>query len=92
MNLPEIPVALAVGVVASLIAAVIGWFFRRQLLVSLSSLDMSTGAVLGWVMVFLMLLVVIVFAWNGTDIPSLFYALLPMMTINLLMATVNRRR
>ena len=92
MNIPEIPVALAVGVVASLIAAAIGWFFRRQLLASMSSLDMSAGAVLGWLMVFVMLLVVIVFAWNGTEIPTLFYALLPMTTIFLLVATANRRR
>ena len=54
MNIPDVPAALAVGVVASLIAAAIGWFFRGQLLASMASLDMSAGAILAWLMVFVM--------------------------------------
>ncbi len=92
MTIPEIPVVLAVGVVASLIAAVIGWFFRRQLLASISSLDMSAGAVMGWLMVFVMVLVVSVFAWNDIEIPSVFEVLLIVTIIFLVIATVDRRR
>lgn len=92
MTIPEIPVALVVGVVASLIAAAIGWFFRRQLLASISSLDMSAGAVMGWLMVFVMVLVVSVFAWNDIEIPSVFEVLLIILVLFLVIATVDRRR
>ena len=70
MDLAQIPIQLIIGVVSSLIAAGAVWYFRRQLRESFSSLDMSTGAILGWLLVFILLAVQIVFALTGTEMPS----------------------
>lgn len=92
MNSLEISVALAVGVGASLIAGAIGWFFRRQLLASISSLDMSTGAILAWLMAFIMLGVIIVFPLMGFEIPGALTGIFAFMIGMLLVSTVSSKR
>ena len=92
LSIGEIPIHIVIGVVASLIATGLVWFFRRQISTAISFLDMSAGAAFAWLMVFIMLGAVIVFPLIDVEIPAVLYLLLPMMVIVLLMGTVLRRR
>ena len=92
MTIEELLITIAIGVIATLIASGVIWVFRKPIRQALAALDMSTGAVLAWLLVFIMLGVVIAFSLIGTEIPTLFYVMLPMVVIYVMMETVNRRR
>ena len=92
MTIEEVLITIAIGVIATLIASGVIWVFRKPIRQALAALDMSTGAVLAWLLVFIMLGVVIAFSLIGTEIPTLFYVMLPMVVIYVMMETVNRRR
>ena len=92
MTIEESLITIAIGVIATLIASGVIWVFRKPIRQALAALDMSTGAVLAWLLVFIMLGVVIAFSLIGTEIPTLFYVMLPMVVIYVMMETVNRRR
>lgn len=92
MTLDEILIAIAIGVIATLIASGVIWVFRRPIRQVLAALDMSTGAVLAWLLVFIMLGVAITFPLIGTEIPMLIYLMFPMVVIYVMMGTINRRR
>ena len=92
MTVEELLITIAIGVIATLIALALIWVFRRPIRQALAALDMSTGAVLAWVLVFIMLGVVIAFSLIGTDIPMLIYVVFPMVVIYVMMETVSRRR
>ena len=92
MTIEEVLITIAIGVIATLIASGVIWVFRKPIRQALAALDMSTGAVLAWLLVFIMLGVVIVFSLIGTEIPTLFYVMLPTVVIYVMMETVNRRR
>lgn len=88
----DLLIGIGIAVVSTAIVSALGWFFRHQLLQALTALDMSTGAVLGWAMAFIMLGVVIAFSVVDIEIPLILYAIFPMLVIALLMVTVNVRR
>ena len=92
INLQDLLIGIGIAVVSTAIVSALGWFFRHQLLRALTALDMSTGAVLGWAMAFIMLGVVIAFSVVDIEIPLILYAIFPMLVIALLMVTVNVRR
>ena len=92
MSVTEIPIHLVVGIVASLISAGLIWFFHKQILTVISSMDMSSGAALGWLMVFIMLGAVIVFALIDVETPAVLNMLLPFAVFMLLMGTIWRRQ
>ena len=92
MTINEMLVAIAVGVIATLLASGLIWVFRRQLRQALAALDMSTGAILAWLMAFIMLAVITVFPLMGTEIPGTLMGTFPFMIGVLLVATVNSKR
>ena len=78
--------------IGGLVLAIPGWIFRHRLRQAISSLDMSTGAVLAWVLVFIMAAVVIVFPLIGVETPSIIPLLLVMVVVFLMMSTVSNKR
>ena len=92
MTINEMLVVIALGVIATLLASGLIWVFRRQLRQALVALDLSTGAILAWLMAFIMLAVIIVFPLIGTEIPMSLIAVFPFMIGVLLAATVNSKR
>lgn len=92
MTISEILVAIAVGVIATLLGSGLIWVFRRQLRQALAALDMSTGAILAWLMAFIMLAVIIVFPLMGAEIPGTLMGTFPPMIGMLLVATVYSKR
>ena len=77
--------------IGTLITSGLIWVFRRQLRQAFAALDMSTGAILAWVMAFIMLAVVIVFPLIGVDTPGGIPGILAFMIGILLVSTVWRR-
>ena len=92
MTVNEILISIAVGVLATLIASGLIWFFRRQLRQAIAALDMSAGAIFAWVMAFIMLAVIIVFPLIGTEIPGTLTGIFAFTVGVLLAATVFSRR
>lgn len=92
MTINEMLVAIAIGVIATLLASGLIWIFRRQLRQALAALDLSTGAILAWLMAFIMLAVIIVFPLIGTKIPITLIGVFPFMIGMLLIGTVNSKR
>ena len=92
MTINEILVAIAVGVIATLLASGLIWVFRRQLRQAIAALDLSTGAILAWLMAFIMLAVIIVFPLMDTEIPGTLIGIFPFMIGVLLIATVNSKK
>ena len=82
---------VALGVIASLIAAGVLWFFRARIGAFARGLDMSAGALLGWLMAFVVLAAHIVFTLIGEDIPFPLSSVLLILVVYLLMSTVARR-
>lgn len=85
-------VAIGISIAGSLMAAGALWFFRRQLQELVSGLDMSTGAVLGWIMAFILLTVLVVFTVLGIELPSVLTTVFVILIAFLVMETVNQRR
>ena len=92
MTLDNLLISIGVGVIASLVASALIWVFRRQLRQAFVALDMSTGAILAWVMAFVMLAVIIVFPLIGVDTPAGLIGMLAVMVGSLIGSTVWRRR
>ncbi len=92
MNINEVLLEVGLGVAASLVAAGFIWFFRRQLREAFASLDLSTGAILAWALVYLLIIAIIVFPLMDKEIPILVSVILPMLVIYVLMQTVHTRR
>ena len=84
--------AVAVGVIATLIASGLVWVFRRQVSQALAALDMSTGAILGWVMAFVIMGVIIVFPLIGVEIPLPLIPMFGLLVGILLARTVSPRK
>ena len=70
MNGQEKVITIFLGIISSLVAGGILWFFRQQVRELMTALDMSTGALLGWLMAFIMLAVIIVFPLIDTPVPG----------------------
>ena len=91
MTMSEILVSIAIGVVATLMASGLIWFFRRQLRQALAVLDMSTGAVLAWLMAFIMLAVMIVFPLMDIEIPAALVGVFAFIIGSLMITTVFKK-
>ena len=91
MTIEDLLISIGVGVIATLVASALIWVFRRQLREAFAALDMSTGAILAWVMAFIMLAVVIVFPLIGVDTPAGMLGLLAVIIGFLIVSTVWRR-
>ncbi len=92
VNGQQMVVAISLGVISSLIAGSILWFFREQVHEVLAALDMSTGAAFAWIMAFIMLAVIIAFPLMDKDIPSPVTSSFAVLVGWLLASTVWRRR
>ena len=92
MGVVEVIYAIGITAVATLIVSVLSWVFRRQLGQAIAALDMSTGAVLGWVMAFIILAVFIMFTLNDLEVPETLRGVFAVMIGVLLASTVWKRR
>ena len=92
MSINDLLVEIMVGVAASLAAAGLIWYFRRQLREAFVSLDMSTGAILAWVLVFLLTIVIIVLSLLDKEIPGALELILGVVVVYVLVQTVFSRR
>lgn len=92
MSVEQAVIAILLGVVASLASAGILWAFRRQVRDTLTALDMSAGAALGWLMAFVMLAVIIVFPLIGKDIPGSIVGLFGFLVGALIFSLVLQRK
>ena len=85
----ELSVELLLGVIASLIAAGLLWFFRKQLRESVAAIDMSSGALFGWLMAFVILAVFVAFPLMNKDVPAGLAIVFSILVVYLLMETAR---
>ena len=92
MEIEETLITIGAGVIGTLIATGLIWFFRRQLSQALEALDMSAGGVLAWTMAFIMLAVIITFPLIDVEIPTAIIGVFAVLVGILATGTVWRRR
>ena len=92
MYIEDVLIAIGIGVIATLIASGVIWIFRRQVSQALTALDMSAGAIFGWVMAYIILGVIIVFALQGIEVPIVLTSMFGLLIVVLITTTVWRRR
>ena len=92
MTIEEVLIGVSIGVIATLLGSGLIWVFHRQLRPALAYLDLSTGAILAWLMAFIMLAVIIVFPLLGFEIPLILTGIFAFTVGVLITTTVSSKR
>ena len=92
MGIGDLLAEITIGVIASLVAAGLIWYFRRQIREAIAGLDISAGAVLGWVLLYLLVVIVFVLALLDKEIPLTILFLAGALVFPLVWNTATMRR